>query len=271
MLVGLLRWQTLVDKPPVVDQLLANMAEELEDALGAKNKLVRPEDLSPELSAAQRFTALGFQQKGLDFLKAIGSGKGDLTPLLLAPHLLHRYPLTLSAGSCFSLLLPDRRATEVEFLGFGSSPTGDILLGYKHEGRTLTVAVPDPNARVGGGEAASGPAKADPSDPCQLGTVVPGELLAYSVTVGDVLKAGQPFCVLESMKMEVKIPVPQHLDGHVVSALPNRGRTAEAQGDILSPGHLLIVAEPAPEPVKAAAPPPPLRDPLEMPSSVRMV
>ena len=35
----------------------------------------------------------------------------------------------------------------------------------------------------------------------------------YNVSVGDVLKAGEPLVVLESMKMEMKISVPEELDG----------------------------------------------------------
>jgi len=74
----------------------------------------------------------------------------------------------------------------------------------------------------------------------QLGTVVPGEMLSYSVEVGDVLKAGAPLCVLESMKMEMKISVPDDLGGLTVRALPCKGRTKEKQGDLLAPGDLLL-------------------------------
>ena len=50
-------------------------------------------------------------------------------------------------------------------------------------------------------------------------------------------------CVLESMKMEVKIPVPESLNGLQVKSLPCKGRTAEAQGTILTPGDLVLVAQ----------------------------
>jgi biotin carboxyl carrier protein len=45
---------------------------------------------------------------------------------------------------------------------------------------------------------------------------------------------------LESMKMEMKISVPDELDGLEVKALPCKSRTKIDQGDILSPGDLLL-------------------------------
>merc|ERR1740138_870685 len=102
----------------------------------------------------------------------------------------------------------------------------------------------DPDAVVSA-SVDSGPRKATPGDIHQLACVVPGEVLTYSVKVGDVLKAGDPLCVLESMKMEMKISVPDELDGLKVKALPCKGRTKEKQGDILSPGDLLLELEDA--------------------------
>jgi biotin carboxyl carrier protein len=70
-------------------------------------------------------------------------------------------------------------------------------------------------------------------------------VLVYSVKSGDVLKAGGPLVVLESMKMEMKISVPDDLDGKVVKNLPCKIRTKEAQGDLLMPGDLLLEVEDA--------------------------
>merc|ERR1719468_555031 len=99
--------------------------------------------------------------------------------------------------------------------------------------------MPDPNAAMGA-RASSGPRKADPGNRLELPTVVPGELLMYNVKEGDKLKAGAPLCVLESMKMEMKISVPDELDGLTVKSLPVKGRTTEKQGDLLAPGDLLL-------------------------------
>jgi len=70
-------------------------------------------------------------------------------------------------------------------------------------------------------------------------------VLLYNVKPGDVLKKGNPLVVLESMKMEMKISVPDELDGLKVKNLPCAGRTKEKQGDILSPGDLLLELESA--------------------------
>jgi len=51
--------------------------------------------------------------------------------------------------------------------------------------------------------------------------------------------------VLESMKMEMKISVPDELDGKVVKSLPCKIRTKEKQGDLLMPGDLLLEVEDA--------------------------
>merc|ERR1712232_747443 len=97
----------------------------------------------------------------------------------------------------------------------------------------------DPGAGVGA-TASSGPRKADPGNKFEMACVVPGEVLVYNVSAGDVLKTGAPLVVLESMKMEMKISVPEELDGLKVKNLPCKIRTKEKQGDILSPGDLLL-------------------------------
>ncbi|CAE8627913.1 unnamed protein product [Polarella glacialis] len=250
VLVGLMRWETLVAKPAEVDKLLANMPEELQSALNANSKLLGVGDLPDHFSTAQRHTALGYQQKGFDF--ALAQAKGtDLSPLLLAPHVLHGRPKALAPGTRFELLVdPDdtSRRAQVQFLGFGLAPGAlsgpqsgarDLVLSYLHEGQVQQVQMPDPDAALGA-TAKSGPRKATPGNKLEFPTVVPGELLSYSVKVGDVLKKGKVLVVLESMKMEMKISVPDDLDGFVVKALPCKGRTKEDQGDILAPGDLML-------------------------------
>merc|ERR1712151_627669 len=51
VLVGLKRWETLVPKTPEVDKLLANMADELNAAMGPSAKLITPADLPSSLTA----------------------------------------------------------------------------------------------------------------------------------------------------------------------------------------------------------------------------
>jgi len=241
VLVGLKRWETLVPKTPEADKLLDNMKDELDAALASKAKLVGPADLPASFTTAQKHTALGYQQKGFDFAASQAKGT-DLSPLLLAPQVLHGKPRALEAGSSFQVLMNPSDSTsraEVTFTGFGKAPNGDITINYLVEDVARTFTMPDPDAAVSAA-GKSGPRKATPGDPNQLPTIVPGELLSYQVKPGDILKAGDPLCVLESMKMEMKISVPPELDGKEVTACPVRGRTKTDQGELLSPGDLLL-------------------------------
>eukprot|EP00928_Gymnodinium_smaydae_P075083 TRINITY_DN580_c0_g3_i2.p1 TRINITY_DN580_c0_g3~~TRINITY_DN580_c0_g3_i2.p1 ORF type:complete len:1332 (+),score=271.44 TRINITY_DN580_c0_g3_i2:485-3997(+) len=242
VLVGLKRWETLVPSTPEVAKLLDNMKDELNAALAQQAKLIGPADLPEGLSAAQRHTALGYQAKGLEFVTKTQPAGKDLTPLLAAPHVLHAKPQSLAAGTKFDLLpnaaCPTKRA-QVEFTGFGKAPNGDITMGFMMEGVTSEVRMRDPAAAVNAG-AEAGLRKATPGNPLELACIVPGEILSYAVSPGDVLKAGEPLCVLESMKMEMKISVPDELDGYEVKSLPCKIRTKEKQGDILAPGDLLL-------------------------------
>lgn len=241
VLVGLKRWETLVPKTREADKLLENMPDELAAAMAQSSKLIGVKDLPADFTAEQRHTALGYQLKGLDFATAQAKGT-DLSPLLLAPHVLHRQPRTLPKGTQFELLVDPSDSTyrtQVQFQGFGTAPNRDITMGFLHEGVAVQVTLPDPDAALAT-SANSGPRKATPGNKYELAAVVPGELLSYAVKPGDKLKAGEPMCVLESMKMEMKISVPDELNGMEVKALPCKGRTKEKQGDILAPGDLLL-------------------------------
>merc|ERR1712070_345140 len=104
VLVGLKRWETLVPKPPEVDKLLANMSDELAAALAQTSKQVAPADLPQSFTTAQRHVSLGYQAKGLEFASKTQATGADLSPLLLAPHVLHRQRKALAQGTQFELL-----------------------------------------------------------------------------------------------------------------------------------------------------------------------
>merc|ERR1712070_605172 len=215
-----------------------------EAALSQKGKLIGPGDLPAGFTQAQVNTALGYQQKGLDFATSQAKGT-DLSPLLCAPHILHAKPRSVPAGTRFELLHDPSNLAQretIQFEGFGKAPNGDLRLDFLHEGVRVTVQTPDPEAAVSA-TAASGPRKATPGNKFEMAAVVPGEVLVYNVKPGDVLKKGAPLVVLESMKMEMKISVPDELDGLKVKSLPCSIRTKEFQGDILAPGDLLLELE----------------------------
>ena len=56
--------------------------------------------------------------------------------------------------------------------------------------------------------------------------------LAYSVSLKEILKAGKPLCVLESMKGEMQISVPE-------KSLNGVCKAKELQIDLLSPCKVL--------------------------------
>merc|ERR1711879_621506 len=150
VLVGLKRWETLVPKTPEADKLLANMSDELESAMGQSSKLIGVDSLPAHFTAAQRHTALGYQRKGLEFATAQVKGT-DLSPLLVAPHVLHRQPRTLPKGTQFELLVNPNDSTDraqIEFQGFGTAPNRDIVMNFLWEGQTVQMAMADPDAAV---------------------------------------------------------------------------------------------------------------------------
>ena len=77
---------------------------------------------------SQVHTALGYQRPGFDFVAKQREGK-ELTPLLRAPHVLHRRPGTLPAGTAFSLA--GEQPADLVFDGFGKAPNGDVTLGFR--------------------------------------------------------------------------------------------------------------------------------------------
>jgi biotin carboxyl carrier protein len=244
VLVGLQRWETLVPKSPEVDQLLKNMDDELQTALNCVTNQITMDDLPADATPEVIFNSLGFQQKGFDFAKAVKTGS-DLTPLLMAPLVLHSQPRTLPAGTKFEVF--DKPGDlfskqQVTFTGFGKLPNGDISMGFLVQGNEIKTSLPDPDAAVAA-QAADGPRKAVPGDITQMPCLVPGEVLQYNLRPGDSVKAGDPMVVLESMKMEMKISVPDEYDGMIVKAIPCKVRTKETQGAILSPGDLLLEFE----------------------------
>merc|ERR1719253_2121620 len=119
-------------------------------------------------------------------MKLQGQGK-DLSCLLVAPHILHARPLSQPIGSRLTLDINGERV-KVDFMGFSKAPNGDITVGFRHSGQDITAKISDPNASVV--TAKSGPRKADPTNLFEYGTVVPGEILSYTVQVGDLLKEG---------------------------------------------------------------------------------
>ena len=68
---------------------------------------------------------------------------------------------------------------KVDFLGFGTAPSGDITCTFRYAGEDVRCTVPNPDAAKRKGGKKAGNDKADPGNPNEYGTVVPGELLVH--------------------------------------------------------------------------------------------
>ncbi len=78
-------------------------------------------------------------------------------------------------------------------------------------------------------------AKADPDDPCQVGSPLPGLLASYIHAEGDVVPAGERLCVIEAMKMESNVTAP--IGGRIK-------KIHIAEGELIESGDLLLTIEP---------------------------
>jgi len=73
--------------------------------------------------------------------------------------------------------------------------------------------------------------KADPAEPGQVGSPIPGAISSIVVDVGQMVKKGDRLLVLEAMKMQSTVYAP--LDGKVVNKLANIGDKVEAKDLLL--------------------------------------
>eukprot|EP01063_Lacrimia_lanifica_P011191 TRINITY_DN17993_c0_g1_i1.p1 TRINITY_DN17993_c0_g1~~TRINITY_DN17993_c0_g1_i1.p1 ORF type:complete len:1588 (+),score=432.64 TRINITY_DN17993_c0_g1_i1:391-4764(+) len=240
VLVGLARWETLVPKPPEVDALLRNMHAELAAAQAQCSGEVPLDSVEPNTPEAC-FAALGFQQKGVRFLQQVKGTDGDMSVLLRAPGVLHRRGKTLPPGTAFDVLREDGEATRVVFDGYtfpGADPGaegGEVEVRLTVDGRQTAVRM-----ALSSMDAEEDERKTAAAGDCAVASDIPGELVRYTVAPGDVLKAGETLCVVESMKMEYVVPVPQRADGRAVDALPLRVRSVDRAGDVIRPGDVLV-------------------------------
>ena len=224
VLLGIDKWETLVDKPPIINQLLLNMKNEL---TSAKQMAAQPLQPKPTDALLNQFIIAGFQKKGMDWLD---NKIKDITPLILSPHVLHAKPGELPVNTPFKVRLSNGRVEDVVYLGRSLSDDGTAFtLSFKVNESVKQVTIANPSAVLVN---STGPTLAKDSE---YGLVVPGELINLLVSEGDQLTAGAPMATVESMKMQIDIDVPQWLDGARVNRICSgiKTRTATTQGSIL--------------------------------------
>ncbi|MCH2175846.1 MAG: pyruvate carboxylase [Lentisphaeria bacterium] len=103
---------------------------------------------------------------------------------------------------------------------------GNRTVFFELNGQPRDVTVPDLSLESG----ISKSVKADPEDPMQVGSSMPGMVVGLAVKAGDNVKKGQKLLVLEAMKMESTIYAEQ--EGVVKSVQVSQGSQVET-GDLL--------------------------------------
>ncbi|HWK24667.1 MAG TPA: pyruvate carboxylase [Ureibacillus sp.] len=104
---------------------------------------------------------------------------------------------------------------------------GTRVLYFEINGQKREIVVQDMTVEVTGNKAA----KADPSNPNQIGATMPGTVLKVAVSKGSPVKRGDHLLITEAMKMETTVQAPK--DGIVKDIYV-------VAGDAISTGDLLI-------------------------------
>ncbi len=115
----------------------------------------------------------------------------------------------------------------IKFLAVGDPhPDGRRTVFFELNGQPRSINVKDLSLE----STAASRAKADRSDPGQIGAPMPGMIATVAVREGDTVSAGQKLLTLEAMKMETTLYAER--DGKVAGVLVSPGTQVDA-GDLL--------------------------------------
>jgi pyruvate carboxylase len=133
----------------------------------------------------------------------------------------------MEPGEEVSVDIEQGKTLIIKFLTVGDPhPDGQRLVFFELNGQPREVLVQD-RALQGVGQAHP---KADPNDPRQVGTPMPGLVVSVTVAPGEEVAIGQKLCALEAMKMETTVYAER--SGRVAEVLVAPG-TQVAAGDLL--------------------------------------
>ncbi len=107
---------------------------------------------------------------------------------------------------------------------------GTRIIYFELNGQPREVRVRDKSVKVED----AGRVKADPADPHQVGSPMPGKVVRVRVKRGDAVKKGEQLLVVEAMKIETPVVAP--VDARVKEVLA-------AVGDEVDAGDLLVILE----------------------------
>lgn len=130
-------------------------------------------------------------------------------------------------GEEISVEIEPGKTLIIKYLTQGEThPDGTKTVFFELNGQPREVTVVDHSIEPTGQKNA----KADPSDPKQVGASMPGVVVSVAVQVGDQVKKGQKLLSLEAMKMESTVYA--ELDGQVAQVLV-KPSTPVQSGDLL--------------------------------------
>jgi pyruvate carboxylase len=178
--------------------------------------------LDQEISGNDLMSFLMYPDVFLKFAQA-RSAYGNLE-ILPTPQFFYG----LDRGQEIAIELEPGKTLVVKLLAVGDPhPDGTRTIFFELNGQPREVEIRDNKLRA----AVAARPKADPSEPGEVGSPIPGAISSIVVDVGQTVKKGDRLLVLEAMKMQSTVYAP--IDGKVTKKLANVGDKVEAKDLLL--------------------------------------
>jgi len=186
-----------------------------------KTKIEVEKKTEQQISNADLMSYLMYPEVFLKFAKARAT-YGDME-ILPTPQFFYG----IEKGQEIAVELEPGKILVVKLLTVSDPhPEGTRTIFFELNGQPREVTVRDVALRA----TVQARLKADPAEPGQVGSPIPGAISSIAVDVGQQVKKGDRLLVLEAMKMQSTVYAP--IDGKVTKKLANVGDKVEAK-DIL--------------------------------------
>ena len=130
----------------------------------------------------------------------------------------------MALGETNKINIEDGKTLVIKYLGLGdSNDDGTRNVQFELNGTRREVAVRDPFAS----ETTRQAKLADPNDPNQIGSSIPGMVSKVNVKPGDTVEENQVLAIIEAMKMETSITAPKA--GRITEVRVDPGQSVKAK------------------------------------------
>ena len=130
----------------------------------------------------------------------------------------------MALGETNKINIEDGKTLVIKYLGLGDSNDDGTRNGqFELNGTRREVAVRDPFAS----ETTRQAKLADPNDPNQIGSSIPGMVRKVNVKPGDTVEENQVLAIIEAMKMETSITAPKA--GKITEVRVDPGQSVKAK------------------------------------------